>query len=61
MNQSTIDILLRIWVLVAISIGVATIFLGDLVLTTIGVVLIILGLISLMPALRGFVEPVSPQ
>lgn len=60
MNQRWLAVLLPIWVVVAIVTGALLIPIGDLVITGIGVVLIILGLISLMPALYYYLGEDEP-
>lgn len=52
MDASTVSTVLHVGVIAAIAVGVAFIALGTPLQTGVGVVLVILGLIGLMPALR---------
>lgn len=53
MKQRTFDLVVRAWVLVSIVVGVGLAISGDQTISTVGVVLIIFGLVSLLPALRS--------
>jgi len=50
------ETLARVWVAVALVFGVGFIAFAGPFLTAVGVVLVILGLVSLMPAFRNFVD-----
>ncbi|MFB6353690.1 MAG: hypothetical protein ABEJ92_06345 [Halobacteriales archaeon] len=52
MDPETLGTLLEVGVLLAIPLGIGLIFFGSALLAGVGVVLVILGLIGLMPALR---------
>lgn len=52
MSRKRVGTLFEFWVPAALIVGIAGILVGRTILTGIGVVLVILGLISLMPALR---------
>lgn len=53
MHQRTFDLVVRAWVVVSLTVGVGLAISGDRVVSTVGVVLIIFGLVSLLPALRS--------
>ncbi|MFB6146119.1 MAG: hypothetical protein ABEJ08_00345 [Halobacteriaceae archaeon] len=54
-DGDTISTVFRAWVIVSLVAGTASIIFGGPMVTVVGVVLIIVGLMSLMPALRDFV------
>lgn len=56
MDANRIKNLLQVWVVVALVAGVGAILLGRALMTAIGVVLVILGLMSLMPAIRFWLK-----
>jgi len=53
MDLLALDKLFRAWVLVALVVGAYLVTHGDVVLGSIGVVVIILGLMGLMPLVRN--------
>ena len=52
MEKTRYDTLLQVWVVVSNAVGIWFILFGDALLTATGVVLVIVGLMSLMPAIR---------
>lgn len=54
MDHRTLGYLLHGWVLLAVAAGMSLIAFGNTILATVGAVLIILGLVSLMPAFRYY-------
>jgi hypothetical protein len=54
MDNRTLGYLLHGWVLLAIATGMVLIAFGSTILPTVGAVLIIVGIISLMPAFRYY-------
>ncbi|MHB9285581.1 hypothetical protein ACKVMT_00905 [Halobacteriales archaeon Cl-PHB] len=60
MKLDKLDVLLWLWTVVAIAVGIALIVLdfGSL-LGTVGVVLIIVGLVSIMPAMQSTLGDLS--
>lgn len=55
MDHERLELLLRLWVVVAITAGIAAVIFGGRNLAIVGVLLIIFGLISLMPAFHSYV------
>lgn len=54
MENRTLGYLLHGWVLLAVAAGMALIAFGNTILATVGAVLIIVGVVSLMPAFRYY-------
>ncbi|MEF8783637.1 MAG: hypothetical protein V5A39_09100 [Haloarculaceae archaeon] len=54
MDNRTLGYLLHGWVLLTIATGMGLIAFGSTILPTVGAVLIIVGIISLMPAFRYY-------
>lgn len=52
MDQRILGYLLHVWVVVATLVGIGLVLSGVQLLVTVGTVVIIIGLISLMPAFR---------
>lgn len=53
-DGDTVELVLRIWVLVAIASGIAIVILGGQTIAIIGVLLIIFGVVSIMPAFQSY-------
>ena len=51
MHRKTLDIILRLWVVFAVATGIGLIIFGATWMTTVGVLLIIFGLVGAMPAM----------
>lgn len=54
MKQRTLDWALRIWVVVSIAIGIALVILGPSPLPIVGVLLIIVGVMSIMLSMQVY-------
>lgn len=55
MDHERLEWLLRLWVIVAVSGGILAVIFGGRSLAIVGVLLIVVGLISLMPAFHSYV------
>lgn len=55
MDHERLELLLQAWVVVAVLGGIVAVVVGRRYLAMVGVALIVVGLVSLMPALRGYV------
>ncbi|MFB6187506.1 MAG: hypothetical protein ABEI86_11660 [Halobacteriaceae archaeon] len=53
MDESLYNNTLRGWVIISLILGVGFIIFGDTLLTTVGVVLVVIGLISLIPVVKN--------
>lgn len=54
MDQRTLSRILPVWVVVANAVGIAFVIVGPPPLPIVGVLLIIVGLMSLMPAMQAY-------
>ncbi len=60
MNTARYDTPLRVWVVAAVGAGTALILFGSATLTMVGVLLVVVGLVSLMPLVRNALAADAP-
>ena len=53
-DGDTVELILRVWVLVAVASGIAIVIFGGQTLAIVGVLLIIIGIVSIMPAFQSY-------
>lgn len=53
-DGETVELVLRIWVLVAVASGIGLVIFGGQSVAIVGVLLIIVGIVSIMPAFQSY-------
>lgn len=53
-DGDTVELILRVWVLITVASGIAIVIFGGQTLAIAGVLLIIIGIVSIMPAFQSY-------